>query len=168
MHQSDVERLFKEHARAVHAAVYSVTLDRDAAEDAVQEAFVRLLRTPPGDQSNLPAWLKRVAVNHAIDVLRRKGRIKPLGETEPEQPPQADPITDINPKLTAALQRISPDQRAAVLAVDRDGMAYADAAALLGSQLSKLKSDLCRGRRALLELLKGAVEPGLPTPARQS
>lgn len=152
--------MFREHGRAVHAAVYAVTLDREAAEDAVQEAFVRLLRNPPRESTNLAAWLKRVAVNHAIDVLRRKGRIKPLGDAEPEQPAEAeDAYSDLNPKLTQALRRISPDQRAAVLAVDRDGMAYADAAALLGLHLSKLKSDLCRGRRALFEMLKGAIEP---------
>lgn len=169
MRQDEVERLFTRHARDVHAAVYGVTLDRHAAEDAVQEAFVRLLKSPPQDASNPVGWLKRVAVNHAIDVLRRKGRLRPLGDVEfamqaPDDPEPADP----NPRLTNALRRITPDQRAAVLAVDRDGMAYTDAAALLGLQLSKLKSDLCRGRRALLELLKGAIEAPRPSTARQT
>jgi RNA polymerase sigma-70 factor (ECF subfamily) len=157
MRQTEVERLFAEHARAVHAAVFRLTLDSAAAEDATQEAFVRLLTRPPRDDSNIAAWLKRVAVNVAIDTLRRTNRHKPLGDFERpdvERPDVSD--TTLSGELVDALQRLKSDHRAAVLAVDRDGMSYSDAADLLGVHLNKLKTDLLRGRRALFDLLQGS------------
>lgn len=161
MRQADIEILFAEHAAAVHAAVYRLTLDAAAAEDATQEAFVRLLTRPPRDDTNIPAWLKRVAVNFAIDTLRRTNRVKQLGEFEHEAVERPDVSdTTLSGELKAALSRIKADHRAAVLAVDRDGMSYTDAADLLGVHINKLKTDLLRGRRALHELLKGSALAG--------
>jgi RNA polymerase sigma-70 factor, ECF subfamily len=157
MSQANVERLFAEHAAAVHATVFRLTLDSAAAEDATQEAFVRLLTKPPKEQGNIAAWLKRVAVNAAIDTLRRTNRHKPLGDYERADEPRPDVSdTTLSDELVEALKRIKPDHRAAVLAVDRDGMSYADAADLLGVRLNKLKTDLLRGRRALFESLQGS------------
>src|SRR5262245_1930456 len=62
----EAEKLFNDHARGIHAAVYRLTLDAAAADDATQEAFVRLLQSPPPLTDNMGAWLKRVAVNFAI------------------------------------------------------------------------------------------------------
>lgn len=161
MRQADFENLFAQHGAAVHAAVYRLTLDNAAAEDATQEAFVRLYTKPPQDQSNLPAWLKRVAVNYAIDVLRRTNRHKPLADFDQAAPDAAPVYSDmLSAELVAALQRLRPDHRAAVLSVDRDGMSYQDAAEMLGVHLNKLKTDLLRGRRALFEMLKGSKLAG--------
>jgi RNA polymerase sigma-70 factor, ECF subfamily len=151
----DVEGLFQEHAESVFGAVYRVTLDRAAAEDATQEAFVRLITRPPREDSNLGAWLRRVAVNFAIDNLRRNSRQQPLGDHDvPDRPGHVPRDTALSDGLLRALSRLKPDHRAAVLAVDRDGMSYQDASELLGVHLNKLKTDLLRGRRALHDLLK--------------
>jgi RNA polymerase sigma-70 factor (ECF subfamily) len=161
MQRNDVELLFAEYGKAVHAAVYRLTLDNAAAEDATQEAFVRLITRPPKDDSNLGAWLKRVAVNFAIDTLRRTNRQKPLGDWEFESQPNPDVSdTTLSGELVQALSRLKPDHRVAVLAVDRDGMSYTDAADLLGVHLNKLKTDLLRGRRALHDALKGSALAG--------
>jgi len=146
------ETLFNEHARGIHAAVYRLTLDAAAADDATQEAFVRLLQSPPPVTDNIAAWLKRVAVNFAIDVLRRQARVIALDGKDFEQPETSE--QGVGDDMLRALKRLEPDQRAAVLAIDRDGMAYQDAARLIGVHVNKLRTDLCRGRRALFEVLK--------------
>lgn len=161
MRQADFETLFAQHGAAVHAAVYRLTLDNAAAEDATQEAFVRLLTRPPQDTSNVPAWLKRVAVNFAIDTLRRTNRHKPLADFDQAAPDELPVYTEqLSGELVDALKALKADHRAAVLAVDRDGMSYQDAAQLLGVHLNKLKTDLLRGRRALFDLLKGSKLAG--------
>jgi len=161
MRPAEVEKLFGEYAAQVHAAVYRLTLDAAAAEDATQEAFVRLITRPPQKPGNTAAWLKRVAVNCAIDTLRRNGRSKPIGDrdfaAEPEREPSSGELSD---EIVEALKRLKPDHRAAVLSVDRDGMSYDDAADLLGVHLNKLKTDLLRGRRALQKALKGTAYAG--------
>ena len=152
MTPAQVESLFKEHARSVHAVVFRLTLDAAASDDATQEAFVRLLTSPPAAQTNLAAWLKRVAVNFAIDILRRQARVIALNDQDFALKPVSD--QELGDELLAALRRLDADQRAAVLAVDRDGMSYEDAAQLTGLHLNKLRTDLARGRRALFEILK--------------
>lgn len=158
----ELEALFNEHAEAVYRAVYRVTLDAQVSEDAVQEAFVKLITRPPKRQDNLVAWLKRVAVNSAIDGLRRSNRSKPLADHDPaDQRGEYDANiheAEFSDEVLAALKQLKADHRAAVLAVDRDGMSYQDAAALLGVKLNKLKTDLLRGRRALHRLLQGVAE----------
>src|SRR4051794_41351395 len=68
-----VDRLLEEHERAYRAA-WLVLRDRQLAEDAVQEAFVRMWRfrgsLPAGDA--IRPWLYRVVVNTAISALRKE------------------------------------------------------------------------------------------------
>ncbi|MCF6228254.1 MAG: RNA polymerase sigma factor [Planctomycetes bacterium] len=164
MRHAELEILFNEHARAVHAAVYRVTLDSASSEDATQEAFIRLLTRPPQDHRNIAAWLKRVAVNYAIDVLRRSNRQKPIGDWDFEAPVVTDNSdvidAELSDELKEALSRLKPAHRAAILAVDKDGMSYNDAADMLGIHLNKLKTDLLRARRALHDALKGTTIAG--------
>lgn len=156
MTETQVEQLFSQHAAAIHAAVYRLTLDATAADDAVQEAFVRLLTTPPAKQDNVAGWLRRVAMNAALDALRRRAKLEPLADDSATAPSEGSAVErdEQADGLMAALRRLNPDQRAAVLAVDRDGLGYREAAHLLGVALFKLKSDVIRGRRALLEILQ--------------
>ena len=162
MNKAEIEGIFREHAPAVHGMVYRLTLDGAAADDATQEAFVRLLTKPPKDESNLVAWLKRVAVNFAIDQLRRQTAERGHSDflagasAEKSECPRPETEEDGISELTAAIKRLNPDHRAALLAIDRDGMSYVEAARLLGIAQPKLKSDLIRARRALLEMVKGA------------
>ncbi|CAG0986881.1 ECF RNA polymerase sigma factor SigE [Planctomycetaceae bacterium] len=152
MTPSEAESLFDEHARSIHSAVYRLTLDAAAADDATQETFVRLLQSPPLVTDNIAAWLKRVAVNFAIDVMRHQARVIALDGKDFEQAAPTEP--DVSDEMQRALKRLEPDQRAAVLAIDRDGMVYQEAARLMGVHVNKLRTDLCRGRRALFEMLK--------------
>jgi len=58
----------------VLAATVRVTRDIDAAEEAVQDAFVQALRTWPSDgvPARPGAWLTTVARRNALNVLRRR------------------------------------------------------------------------------------------------
>ena len=155
MRPHEAEEIWRRYGQAVFGAAWRVTLEAHAAEDAAQEAFARLLQNPPPSGTNLPAWLKRVAINAAIDGLRSRRRLVMLkGEFTAEAPPDLE----LGDELLAALRRLPPDQRAAVLCVDRDSLTYEDAARLLGVTAAKLRTDLCRGRQALLELLGPAQE----------
>ena len=74
--------LFDRYWETAWVAAYAVTADRaladDAAQDAIQQAFRALHRfdvTRP-----FGPWLKRIAVNRAIDHLRRQRRVDLLGD----------------------------------------------------------------------------------------
>lgn len=67
------EILFRRHYGRVYGLVHR--LAPDEADDLAQEVFLRLYRRPPRDrESNLSAWLSRVAVNVGYNALRRRRR----------------------------------------------------------------------------------------------
>jgi len=125
-----------------------ITTDRDAAEDAVQEAFSRLWRQwdSLSGYDRPEAWLRRVAVNIAISRWRRIRRLHPLRQSdrdagEDDAAGRAD--------IEAALRRIPVKQRHALLLHHVVGLPVAEVAQELGAAEGTVKSWLFRGREAL-------------------
>lgn len=65
------EALYREAFPRVYRAVLAVVNDREAALDALQDAFEEGLRRPPPHDANLVGWLYRVAVRRARHGRRR-------------------------------------------------------------------------------------------------
>lgn len=153
------------------ALVVRVVNDRDAAADAVQEAFFSAYRNLDrfrGD--SFRSWLTRIALNAATDVLRYRKRrpADPFPEWEDDswQPPADE---SENPErqalrrnasrvLAEAMTKITPDQRSAIVLYDVEGYDYQEIADMTGVSLGTVKSRIHRGRLALRELLAGQME----------
>ena len=109
--------------------------DRKAAEDAVQQAFLELVKaahTITGDGRSLRAWLYRSVRFTCLDEIRRRRR-KPvdLGVAEEHHPPiLEDPLDhQLAPELEAALNALTERQRTLVLlrhVVELSGKEIAD------------------------------------------
>jgi RNA polymerase sigma-70 factor (ECF subfamily) len=134
----------------------------------VQEAFVKAYRTLGSFRGDalFTTWLHRIVVNACLDLLRR-GRTRPtvaLDETTSAVADPADPVgrLDAGHEVVAALSRISPDQRAAIVLVDLEGYSVEEAAAVLDVPVGTVKSRCHRGRIQLAELL-GYLRPGRGT-----
>ena len=156
----------------LYALVVRVVSDRDAAADAVQEAFFsayRNLGRLKGGES-FRGWLTRIALNAATDVLRQRKR-KPADpypdwEDEAWQPPAResdDPEREATRRargraLAAALQHVTDDQRAAILLFDVEGFDYQEIAEMTGVSIGTVKSRIHRGRLALREVLADQME----------
>jgi RNA polymerase sigma-70 factor (ECF subfamily) len=153
------------------ALVVRVVNDRDAAADAVQEAFFSCYRNLDrfrGD--SFRSWLTRIALNAATDVLRYRKRrpADPYPEWEDDswQPPAGE---DASPErqamlrntsrlLAAALAQITHAQRTAIVLYDVQGFDYQEIADMTGVSLGTVKSRIHRGRLALRELLAADME----------
>ena len=75
-----LERLLTPHERPLYTLCLGILRNRDDAEDAVQEAFLRALRAMPtfrGD-SSVRTWLQRIAVNVCLDWKRARRDALPL------------------------------------------------------------------------------------------
>ncbi len=164
--------------------VYNLCLrmlgSREAAEDATQEAFLSAYRRL-GDfrGGQFRSWLLRIATNISIDELRRLKRraTSPL-EREHEGEPRAVDVPDpaagpeelaLGSELRAALERalalLPPEQRAAVVLADVQGLRYEEVAAALGCSVGTVKSRIFRARerlRAHLRGLRPSAEPMAP------
>ena len=75
-----VETLFDRYWPHVWKSAYAVTADRGLADDAAQEAIGRAFATLHRFDETRPLgpWLKRIAVNCAVDQLRRRRRVEVL------------------------------------------------------------------------------------------
>lgn len=131
---------------------------RHAAEDALQESFVRIWRKAHRYDRGLGdplAWMAAVTRNVALDHLRReRGRAETeLDEVEADrQVLDEDAFADLDfagPDLARCLDRLPSMQRRAVLAAYYQGMTHSELAAALGVPLGTAKSWV---RRGLIEL----------------
>lgn len=132
---------------------YRLLGDRDRMDDVLQEAYVKAFRSLPRfkGESTLGTWLYRVVYNACIDDLRSRKVTVSLDEridTADDRPDPAD-VAIGRLDLAAALDALPPDQRAAVLLVDANGLDYAEAADVLGVATGTIGSRLNRARAAL-------------------
>ena len=156
----------------LHSMTVRVVRDRDVAEDAVQEAFFSAYRNL--DRFSGPsfrAWLTRIAINAAHDILRKRKRrpAEPYPEWEDDswQPPapaaERPEAVSLTRQLRAAIARclegITVDQRTAIVLYDVQGYDYGEIAAITGVSNGTVKSRIHRGRLALRDCLGPDLEP---------
>jgi RNA polymerase sigma-70 factor (ECF subfamily) len=112
----DVESAFEAHHAVVFRAAYRVTGNASDAEDVLQTAFLRLLRRPGDAEAvgNLAGYLRRAAVNAALDLMRsRQNAPVPLEDLPPaaDSSPAPDRVLaseEIREWLRATVARLSP------------------------------------------------------------
>jgi RNA polymerase sigma-70 factor (sigma-E family) len=132
---------------------YLMTGDRASAEDIVQEAFVRVagrfleLRNPDA----FGPYLKRTVINLCRKQFRRKGVERAYLDREARQPVVSTSQPDVpnEQAIRAALLRLSPRQRAAVVLRFYDDLAELDIAEALRCRPGTVKSLISRGIKAL-------------------
>lgn len=164
-----LEALLERYQDRIHAICRRVLANPEDALDATQEALIAVARgiTRFDGRSQFSTWVYRVATNAALDEGRRRNR-RPLPTEELPQPLERGPSVDgavaERVDVDAALARLSPEFRAAVVLRDLIGCDYAEIAEILAIPAGTVRSRIARGRAALAEMLGN---PG-PGPGRQS
>lgn len=76
-------RLFyQRYSREIYLYLYSLCKNREAAEDMMQEVFLKALLSWNDENGNLRAWLYKVARNICMNHLKKAGRETGMGEKE--------------------------------------------------------------------------------------
>jgi RNA polymerase sigma-70 factor (ECF subfamily) len=157
------------HAEHLYRIAVRLTGGQQAAEDLVQETYLRAFRAwrsyRPG--TNLAAWLATIMRNANLDELRRQSR-RPVQEpldtdgdyylynrlAEAGPVPQDEVLARLSgTAIVSALADVPPVFREVVVLVDVGDFSYADAAEILGIPIGTVMSRLYRGRRALKRAL---------------
>ncbi|MDR4318437.1 RNA polymerase subunit sigma [Niallia circulans] len=69
--------LVEKHRDYLFRSIYSVLKDQKEAEDATQEVFIKIYTSlPKYENQGFKTWITRIAINHAIDMRRKKQRRK--------------------------------------------------------------------------------------------
>lgn len=149
---------------------YARALTRDAlrADDLVHDALVRALESGQATRpnTNLRTWMMTVLHNVFIDEQRRKRVEARHADTLVQMSEEVTPPSQEAQVRLAQIRRafltLPEEQRAALHLVTLEGMAYADAAAVLGIPIGTLMSRLGRGRAALRAFEEGERAPERP------
>src|SRR4051794_12289599 len=109
---------FEEERPRLRAVANRLLGSPSEAEDAVQEAWLRLSRAGADDVDNLAAWLTTVVSRGALNMLRSRGprREEPLQEQDPaaegDHPEEQAVLADaVGPALLVVLDMLSPAER---------------------------------------------------------
>jgi RNA polymerase sigma-70 factor (ECF subfamily) len=155
-----------------HLRRYARTLlrDTDSADDLVQDCLERALRKRHlwRRTGSLRSWLFRIVFTQYLNGRARRSRaqrtesldvVEHSAAVPPAQEHRAEAV-----EVLESLYGLDEDQRAAILLVAVEGMAYDEAADALGIPIGTLRSRLWRGREALRTMMTD--RPGRSTAGR--
>jgi RNA polymerase sigma-70 factor (ECF subfamily) len=153
---------FEESRSRLRAIAYRMLGSAAEADDAVQEAWLRLSRTGPESIDNLGGWLTTVVSRVCLDMLRSR-REEPAGAGMPEPlPADDDPahragdpehgalVADsIGPALMLVLDSLDADERLAFVLHDLFGVPFGEIAPIVGRSADATRQLASRARRRL-------------------
>ena len=158
--------LVRRHRDVLWAVARRTTGNQSDAEDALQEALVSALRSVERFErrSAVRTWLYRIVVNASLDRLRRNAARPASSLDGVDVPTVVDEADRTSTRLDvmAALQTLSPGQRAAVVLVHIEGMTVAEAADVLELPEGTVKSRCSRARAQLAQVLRPGNLPDDP------
>jgi len=161
-----INTLLERHYDRIHAVCRRVTGSAADADDAAQEAMIRIVRAIGqfDGRSQFSTWCYRIATNVSLDELRRRGRrpqlhaVRPGDDEVPPEPVDARAEHEVTAPVDriaveGALGGLAPEFRVPLVMRDVGDLDYAEIADALGIPIGTVKSRIARGRRQLVELL---------------
>ena len=147
---------FEAHRARLRAIAYQTLGSASDADDAVQEAWLRLSRTDPGNIDNLGGWLTTVVARVCLNMLQAR-RDEPVGIQLPESavtgtdgidPEHEALLADsIGPALLVILHTLAPAERLAFVLHDMFAVPFDDIAPIVGRSPAAARQLASRGRR---------------------
>jgi RNA polymerase sigma-70 factor (ECF subfamily) len=166
--ESAYEILIQRFEQPVYNLVSRLVDDSADAADVTQEVFLKVFRKVSGfrAESSLKTWIYRIAVNEARNqrrwYIRHRGKEIGLDPAESDSQGPQDWLSDpgrspyqtavdqeTHALIEAALQKVSPNYRAAVVLREVEGLSYEEISELLEVSLGTVKSRILRGRESL-------------------
>jgi RNA polymerase sigma factor (sigma-70 family) len=147
---------FEAHRARLRAVAYQTLGSTSEADDAVQEAWLRLARSDSGNIENLGGWLTTVVARVCLNMLQSR-REEPVGMQLPESVVSdadgVDPETEalladsIGPALLVILHTLAPAERLAFVLHDMFAVPFDDIAPVVGRSPAAARQLASRARR---------------------
>jgi len=165
--QEWLARQFEHHRPRLRAVAYRMLGSTSDADDAVQEAWIRLSRTDAGEVENLGGWLTTVVGRVALNILRARSmrREQPLEVHVPD--PIVDPVEGSDPEhealladsvglaLLVVLETLTPAERLAFVLHDMFAVPFEQIAPIVERSPQATRQLASRARRRV----RGAPVP---------
>jgi RNA polymerase sigma-70 factor (ECF subfamily) len=156
----DIEALFDRVYPPLFRYCHRLTGDPDAADDAAQEAFVRLVdRGPRGEETGLRVWLFRVATNLIRDGARTGETRRRILSGFPPQEASTTPLLNLERaeevrEVRLALDKVPPRDRE-VLLMRQEGFSYREIAVAVEVSPTSVGTLLSRALKRFAEEYSG-------------
>ena len=156
------ESLLRMHEAMVARTALRLTGNRQDAQDAAQEVFLRLHRSlgRMDDSRNLTGWLYRVTVNVCRDILRKRRYTDSLEDARVAVPSSAEAELSRAQQLKLveeALRTLPEKERAAVALRDIEGLSTREVAEILGSSEATVRSQISAARMKIRKMLRRRI-----------
>jgi RNA polymerase sigma-70 factor (ECF subfamily) len=141
------------HQKMVFRTAWRMLGSAADAEDVTQDVFLKA-HARMGDlsgQENPAAWLYRVTVNQCLDLIRRRRPVEewvevPATEASPEKRAERQEALD---RLARLLLRLPPQERAALILRDLEGLTSREAGQILGVSEETVRTAIFRAKEKL-------------------
>ncbi len=155
--RAEFDRLFEEFSGPIYNYVLRMVGDADRAADIAQDTFIKAYRhlDTLTDVSSTRSWIYRIATNTAIDEMRRRRRITPLGDDDDERQQRADdrpgPEAQVmagllDERVGRSLMRLRPNHRQCLILSDIEDMSAQQIAEVMDMSYGAVRTLLCRAR----------------------
>ena len=153
------EVLLRRFQGPVFNAVLRMVRDRDEAADLTQNAFLKAYEqlSTFDPRHKFFSWLYRIAVNEALNHIKRRRRLEPLdGDwASANRNPEAELVgSDLSVHVQDALMTLSTEYRTVLVLRHFEGCSYDEIASIVGVQEKTVKSRLFSARTQLKERLE--------------
>lgn len=162
MDEAVFHRLYDRTARPLRAYLIRAGGDLALADDLLQEAYLRFLRSgfEGEDDDHRKNYLFRIATNALRDHFRRK-RPETAEVPERDDSPVHDDAVHLRSDVGGTMSELSPNDRQMLWLAYVEGASHEEIAAVLGLRSASIRSMLFRARRRLAEKLhKKGLRPG--------
>ena len=167
---SPASEIFDRYSSRIYNFAYRFLRNSEAAEDATQEVFVKMLKHANqfhGD-AKLSTWLFSITANWCRDYLRKAdNKAKEAEEVLYAIPAPSELAPDRNLErrqdeqmIQKALSALTPEQREAILLSRYQGLSYAEIAQISGCSEGAVKTRVFRAMETLKKALAGDVRGG--------
>ncbi len=151
--------LYNRYKGPIYAYCLKMLLDREQAQDVVQETFLRIYENRDRllNTGSFKAWTFTIARNQCLNQFRRNSRHVGLDETQAPPAPEASALGQLaNLEKSEQVQFVNhflgllkPDYREVLVLREYQNLTYEEIAAITRSTLSAVKSRLFKARRKL-------------------
>lgn len=141
------EELYKGTVRYIYSIVYAYLLSKEDAEDVVQNTYLKTyaLRKRIDDEKSLMAYMKRIAINYAFKMMRKRQTLKIA------EPVSNDP--EVKETAEEVLKNLEPQERLIMTLFYMDNASIKEICLLTGEKEGTIKSKLSRARDKLREVI---------------
>ena len=167
------EALVRKYQKPIYYLCHRMTGAHQLADDLSQDTFIKAYTSLQSfnEGMNFFSWIRRIAVNSAINFLRKRKREKPLGDSDmrvtdiPDAPPQEMPQDTLQKKqmekkFKEALSELPDDQRVIFVLKVYENQSYEQIASMLKIPHGTVMSRLSRARQKLKAEMSDYLQGG--------